>query len=161
MTALALEPGHHIDENQLGHHLGPGAAGDFDSGEAAHAGADQHHRTPDLGEHRDDITGQVVDGVLAGRRAVAVAVTTGVQGDHVESPIAQDLPGVLPREPVLAPAVQHEDGGLIGAGGNVAIPLVAHQRQGVVAAELHRVLVCAHRRTPLWRCPSHVTGVPR
>ena len=65
VAALALEPWHHVDEDEFGHDLRPGVVGHLDPGQAAHARPDQHHRTADLLEDLRDIAGQRVNGVLA------------------------------------------------------------------------------------------------
>jgi hypothetical protein len=81
--ALAFETGHDVDEDESANLLRPCLKRGQDPGEPAHAGADDDHRRADLLEHRRDIGGQGVDGVLTGRCAVAVPVAAGIQGKDV------------------------------------------------------------------------------
>ena len=128
VTSFALESRHHINQNEFCHDLGTDVVRGHDSRQTAHAGTDQHHRTTDLFNRGLRIAGECVDVVLTGRRTVTVAVTAGVECDHVKSMIGQHLSGVLPREPVLSTAVQHENGRLAVIG-RAAIPFVGHQCQ--------------------------------
>ena len=113
-AAVLLEPRHNVDEHQPGDPLRPGPVCDQDAGQPAHAGPDQDHRPADGVEHGHHVGGQRLDVVVGVRCAVAVAMTPAVQRDDVEAVIGQDLAGVLPGVPVLAPAVQHQDAGAIG-----------------------------------------------
>ena len=90
------------------HAVRPGFMRRQDSGQPAHAGADQHHRPADLLEHRPGVGAQRLHRVVRVGGAVAVAVAAAVERDDVQAAVGQDLPGVLPGEAVLAAAVQHQ-----------------------------------------------------
>jgi hypothetical protein len=108
-TAILLESRDDVDEHQPGDPLRPGPVCDEDAGESAHARPDQYDRPADGIEHLHDVGGQRLDVVVGVGRPVAVTMAAAVQRDHVESLVGQDLAGVLPGEPILTAAVQHED----------------------------------------------------
>ena len=134
--AHTFETRHHVDEDEFGHYFRPGPVRGNDSGQAAHAGTDQHHRTADLLQDGCGIAGESIDGVFGVRRTVAVAVTAGVECDHVKATVGQYLAGALPGEPILPTTVQHHDRGL-ATWAVAPIPFVADQCQRRIPAELH------------------------
>ena len=71
-------------------------------------------------------------------------MTPAVQRDHVESRVGQDLAGVLPGEPILAAAVQHEDRWPTGRRVDAAIPLVGDQGEPLNTGKLDSVWSAAH-----------------
>ncbi|BCI86192.1 hypothetical protein NIIDMKKI_13980 [Mycobacterium kansasii] len=126
-AALLLVPGYHVDQHQSRHPFGAGGIGDQDAGQPAHAGPDYHHVTTDRIHDLQHVLGEGLDGVIRGRRSIAVPMSTGVERDDVKPLVRQDLPGLLPGEPVLAAAVQHQDARPIGRLG-AAVPFVGDQR---------------------------------
>ena len=86
-------------------------------------------------------------------------MTATVQRDDVKSRVGEDLAGVLPGEPVLPAAVQHQDGRLVGGVGDVPVPLVADQREVVDTAERdgRRCGIHGAHGHPLGRPRPHVT----
>src|SRR6202011_339336 len=88
-------------------------------------------------------------------RAIAIAVAAAVHCDHVITLRGQDLPSVLPREPVLAAAVQHQDRGPPVCRRRVAFHFVCDKPQIMDAAKRH-CLGCAAHRTHASRRESGV-----
>lgn len=106
--AARVDPGRDVDEHERS---GDGVVGVGEQGgDAAQGGADEHGRVAEGAGDVDEVVHEMVDGVVARARPVAVTVSAGVEGERGPAVLGEADGGVVPGMAGLPGSVE-QDGG--------------------------------------------------